>query len=77
MPHRITIPGLDYDRCGDCGQYLIRDGEIQRMEQLISHKLARNRDKEATELQLILLTEKQRRSSPCPSNQSNSPAKYQ
>lgn len=68
MPHRITIPGLDYDRCGQCGQYLIRDGEIQRLEELIAVAMARNRGKEAAELQTLLFTEKQRRSDPCPKN---------
>ena len=65
MNHRITIPGLDYDKCGQCGQYLIRDVECDRLEKLIAHALAKNRGKEAATMTEILSTEKQRRLAPC------------
>jgi hypothetical protein len=65
MNHKITIPGLDYDYCDRCGNYLIRDCEIDRLKILIATAMARNRGKEAQELQALINREKFIRSQPC------------
>jgi hypothetical protein len=69
--HRITIPGFDYDYCGRCGKYLIRDVEIARLENLIATAMARNRGKEAQELRGHINREKQLRNQPCLTTQKN------
>jgi hypothetical protein len=65
MKHRTTIPGLDYDYCDRCGNYLIRDCEIERLKNLIATAMARNRGKEAQELQALINREKFIRHQPC------------
>lgn len=70
MKHQVDIPGFCYDHCGRCGQWIIRDGEIQRLEELIATALARNRGKEVAALSELIANEKRIRNQPClPKNQ--------
>lgn len=35
MKHNIIIPGLDRELCGNCGKYICRPGELERLKRAL------------------------------------------